>query len=141
MLSDRVEAKWIESFAQVFRLCGVASGEPVRILSETQSRALNVTLAELALCGLGARPFHIVVPTPRQTAPVPVRSTGASQALQGIEPLLRALSGEGLVVDLTLEGLLHAPELPAILESLLLAAGAPVPLGQLADALDGRRTF
>ena len=31
----------------------------------------------------------------------------------------------------------HLGRLPAILESLLLAAGAPVPLGQLVDALDG----
>jgi 2,5-dihydroxypyridine 5,6-dioxygenase len=117
MLNDRVEAKWIESFAAVFRLCGVEKDEPVRILSETQSRSVNVVLAELALSALGARPFHIVVPTPRQSAPVPVRSTGASQALQRIEPLVKALSGPGLVVDLTLEGLLHAPELPEILKS------------------------
>ena len=31
----------------------------------------------------------------------------------------------------------HLGRLPAIIESLLLAAGAPVPLGQLVDALDG----
>ena len=117
MLTDRIEAKWIESFAAVFRLCGLASGEPVRIVSETQSRTLNVHLAELALSSLSARPFHIVVPTPRQAAPVPVRSTGASQALQRIESLVKALSGPGLLVDLTLEGLLHAPELPEILAS------------------------
>jgi len=117
MLTDRIEAKWIDSFATVFRLCGVEAGEPVRILSETQSRPLNVLLAELALFSVGARPFHIVAPTPRQTAPVPVRSTGASQALQRIEPLIKALSGPGLVVDLTLEGLLHAPELTHILKS------------------------
>ncbi|MBV9566823.1 MAG: peptidase M29 [Hyphomicrobiales bacterium] len=117
MLTDRVEAKWIESFAAVFRLCGIAADEPVRILSETQSRALNVQLAELALLSLGARPFHIAVPTPAQTAPVPVRSTGASRALQGIEPLMKALSGPGLLVDLTLEGLLHAPQLKEVLAS------------------------
>ncbi|SDR63218.1 2,5-dihydroxypyridine 5,6-dioxygenase [Rhizobiales bacterium GAS191] len=117
MLTDRVEAKWIESFAAVFRLCGAAEGEAVRILSESQSRALNVQLAELALFAIGARPFHIVVPTPRQTAPLPVRSTGASQALQGLAPVLQALSRPGLIVDLTLEGLLHAPELPALLKS------------------------
>ncbi|MFI5012113.1 MAG: peptidase M29 [Hyphomicrobiales bacterium] len=117
MLTDRVEAKWIESFAELFRLCGTKAGEPARILSETQSRPLNVQLAELALSRIGARPFHIVVPTPRQTAPVPVRSTGASQALQRIEPVVKALSGPGLLVDLTVEGLLHAPELPEILGS------------------------
>ena len=48
---------------------------------------------------------------------VPVRSTGASEALGGLEPAVRALSGPGLVVDLTLEGLMHAKETGAILKS------------------------
>lgn len=111
----RIEAKWIDAFARVFELCAVKRGETVALLSESQSRPLNVSLAELALARLGARWFHVVLPTPAQTAPVPVRSTGASNALQGLEPAIAALKGAGLVVDLTLEGLLHAPELPAIL--------------------------
>ena len=116
MLADRIEAKWIDAFRRVFALCGVAEGEPVAILSETQSRDLNVHLTELALQALGARAFHVVMPTPRQSAPVPVRSTGASDALQGLAPAVAALAGSGVVVDLTVEGLLHAPELPAILK-------------------------
>ena len=55
MLADRIEAKWIDAFRRVFALCGVAEGEPVAILSETQSRQLNVHLAELALARLGAK--------------------------------------------------------------------------------------
>lgn len=115
MLADRIEAKWIDAFARVFELCKVAPGESAAILSETQSRPLNTHLAELALLRLGARPFHVVVPTPPQSAPVPVRSTGASHALQGSEPVIAALRSSGIVVDCTVEGLLHAPELPAIL--------------------------
>lgn len=115
MPPNRIEAKWIDAFARVFELCAVKRGESVALLSESQSRPLNVSLAELALARLGARWFHVVLPTPAQTAPVPVRSTGASNALQGLEPAIAALKGAGLVVDLTLEGLLHAPELPAIL--------------------------
>jgi 2,5-dihydroxypyridine 5,6-dioxygenase len=46
---------------------------------------------------------------------VPVRSTGASNALQRLAPVVTALAGSALVVDLTVEGLLHAPELPDIL--------------------------
>jgi len=72
-------------------------------------------LAELALAQLGLRWFHVQVPTPRQSAPVPVRSTGASAALQGNQAVVAALAASAMVVDLTLEGLLHAPELPAIL--------------------------
>ena len=85
------------------------------ILSESQSRQLNVHLSELALLALGARPFHVVLPTPPQTHPVPIRSTGASLAVGGLAPVVGALAASGLVVDLTVEGMLHAPELPAIL--------------------------
>jgi 2,5-dihydroxypyridine 5,6-dioxygenase len=87
----------------------------VAILSERQSRAVNVELAALALARLGAKWFHLQLSSPPQAAPVPVRSTGASAALAGLAPAVAALAGSGLVVDLTVEGLLHAPELPAVL--------------------------
>jgi len=57
---------------EIFAKCAVKPGDTAAILSETQSRALNVQLAELALLRLGARPFHLVVPTPRNPHPVPV---------------------------------------------------------------------
>ena len=73
MLRDRIEGKWIELFARVFELCKVIDGEPVAILSETQSRPLNVNLAELALLRVGARPFHVWppprLPRPRMQSP------------------------------------------------------------------------
>src|SRR5258708_4808921 len=115
MLIERIEEKWIAAFARVLELSQLKPGEIVAILSETQSRPVNVQLAELAALRLGARAFHIVVPTPRQTAPVPVRSTGASDAVQHLAPVVSALAGSQLVMDLTVEGMLHAPELPEIL--------------------------
>src|SRR5437879_4585093 len=117
MLADRIEAKWIDAFCETFEQCAVKPGDVAAILSETQSRALNVHLAELALLRLGARAFHIVVPTPRNPHPVPVRSTGASEAIGGLEPVIAALGQAGFVVDCTLEGLMHAPETPAILKA------------------------
>ncbi|HRD85745.1 MAG TPA: peptidase M29 [Rubrivivax sp.] len=111
----RLDGKWIDSFAEVFALCGVQRGEPCAILSETQSRPAIVELSELALARLGARWFHIVLPTPRLSAPVPVRSTGASDAIAGLEPVVQALAASGFVADCTVEGLQHAPELPRIL--------------------------
>jgi 2,5-dihydroxypyridine 5,6-dioxygenase len=116
MVADRLESKWIDLFTEVFARCKVAPGDACAILSESQSRQLNVQLAELALARLGARPFHVVVPTPRQSAPVPVRSTGASAALQGLGPAIGALASCAFVADCTLEGLMHAAELPAILK-------------------------
>ena len=112
----RVEAKWVDSFVDVFRLCGVQPGEACAILSETQSRPVLLQLAELALARLGARWFHVTVPTPRVSAPVPVRSTGASDAIGRLQPVVNALASCGFVVDLTVEGLQHAVELPEILK-------------------------
>ena len=116
MLRERIEGKWIDCFAEVFGRCGVTAGDTAAVLSETQSRAVNVELAELALARLGARAFHVVVPSPRLSAPAPVRSTGASDALQRLAPVVGALAQTVFVVDLTVEGLLHAPELPDILK-------------------------
>lgn len=115
MLRERIEGKWIDCFGEVFARCGARAGDAVAILSETQSRAVNVELAELALHRLGCRAFHVVVPTPRLAAPAPVRSTGASDALGRLGPAVSALAQSALVVDLTVEGLLHAAELPGIL--------------------------
>jgi len=116
MIADRIEGKWIDLFAEVFSRCKVAPGEACAILSESQSRSLNVQLAELALLKLGAKPFHVVVPSPSQAAPVPIRSTGASHALQGLKPAISALAASSFVADCTVEGLMHAAELPQILQ-------------------------
>jgi 2,5-dihydroxypyridine 5,6-dioxygenase len=114
---DRIEPQWIDAFETVLRLCKAQPGEAVCLLAESQSRALTIDLAELAAHRLGCRPFRVTVPTPRQAAPVPVRSTGASRALQGHPGALAALKASSLILDLTVEGLLHAPELKEILAS------------------------
>src|SRR6202011_244272 len=101
-------------------VCERGACKPVhgaRMLSETQSRALNVQLAELALLRMGAKPFHIIVPTPRNRQIVPVRSTGASEAIQRLAPVVSALQQAGFVVDCTIEGLMHAVETPEILKA------------------------
>jgi 2,5-dihydroxypyridine 5,6-dioxygenase len=116
MLQERIESRWIDCFAETFALCGVKAGDTAAILSETQSRPVNVQLAELALGRLGARAFHLVLATPRLAAPVPVRSTGASDAIGQLAPVVQALAACSFIADLTVEGLLHAAELPAILQ-------------------------
>ena len=117
VLNDRIEPQWIDAFYSVFELCKVQPGDSVAILSESQSRALNVELAALALARLGACYFHVVVPTPPQTVPVPVRSTGASQVLHGHTAALESLKSASLIVDVTVEGLLHAPQMPDLLSA------------------------
>lgn len=115
MLIERIEHRWLAAFRRTLERCALAQGEVVAIVTESQSRQVIVELAELAVQALGATPFRAGVPTPALTAPVPVRSTGASDALRQIEPVLAALSRSHLILDCTVEGLLHAPELPRIL--------------------------
>lgn len=112
----RIEGKWIDLFARVFTLCGVQAGDACAVLSETQTRPELPQLSELALLKLGARPFHVVLPARPLVAPVPVRSTGASDAIGGLAPVVAALAGSAFVADCTVEGLQHALELPAILQ-------------------------
>jgi 2,5-dihydroxypyridine 5,6-dioxygenase len=115
MLQQRIEAHWIDAFAHTFALCGIKPGDTAVVLSETQSRPVNVHLAQLALARLGASVFQIVLTSPKLSAPVPVRSTGASDAIGQLAPVVQALAATTFIADLTVEGLLHAKELPQIL--------------------------
>jgi 2,5-dihydroxypyridine 5,6-dioxygenase len=109
------EWRYIAAFAAHFTRCGLVDGEVVALLSESQSRPALVETARLAAQSLGGRVFDVVVATPASTHLVPIRSTGASQAIAGNPAVVAALSTAGLVIDCTVEGLLHAPELSAIL--------------------------
>jgi 2,5-dihydroxypyridine 5,6-dioxygenase len=92
-------------------------GDTVAVLSESQSRPILPELARLAAARAGAQVFSLLLPSVPADAKLPVaRSTGASPVLRGLGPVVSALAGSTLVVDCTVEGLMHAPELPAILE-------------------------
>ena len=110
-----LEGVWVAAFVEVLRRCGVQPGDACAVLAETRSRPVLPALAALALQQIGARYFHVTLPTPPHTAPVPVRSTGASAALAGQGAVVQALARCTLVVDCTVEGLQHAAELPQIL--------------------------
>ncbi len=110
-----LESPWIAAFEAVFRRCRLAPDEIVCLLTESRSRPLNVALAEVALARIGVKFIRMSIPTPPQVAPVPIRSTGASLAIGGHPAVLAALAACSFIVDLTVEGLLHAPELKQIL--------------------------
>jgi len=115
MLSDRIDPHWIDAFAEVFERCRAARDECVVILSETHSRALNVQLAELALARIGCRYYQLRLPSPKPPAGPLIRSSGASRALTDQPGAVAALAAADLVIDLTVEGLMHAPQTVQIL--------------------------
>lgn len=117
MMQERIEGKWLAAFRRVFALNGIGAGAQVAVISETQSRPVLVHLCELALYDLGADFCMICMPTPPLSAPVPVKSTGTSWAIGQNRAVIEALKRVDVVVDCTVEGLIHAPEWPEIEEA------------------------
>ena len=117
MLQEIIEGKWIEAFERVLALNGIQRDTPVVIVAETQSRPVHMQLAALACHNLGASYSTIVLPTPPQSAPVPVKSTGACNAIQHKRHVIEGLKAAEVIVDVTVEGLIHAEEIPEILAS------------------------
>lgn len=116
MLQELVEPAWLDAFESVLRRCALQPGDTVAILAESQSRPVLVDLARLASARLGAQSFTLLLPSVFESKQPVARSTGASGAIKNIAPVVAALAGSTLVVDCTVEGLMHAPELPAILQ-------------------------
>ena len=114
MLQEIPEGKWIASFRRALALNGIGQGSQIAVVAETQSRPVLIQLCGLALFDLGAQYSTIVLPTPPQTAPVPVKSTGASNAIQNLRHVVEALKHVEVIVDVTVEGLIHAEEWPEI---------------------------
>ena len=111
-MANRLEPRWIDLFEEMLGLASPRAGEVAVILSETGSRRILVDLAEHAVHRLGLRYYHVVAPTPAAPSSAPLRSTGTSLALGGLRQVVDALAGADLIVDLTVEGLLHSAERP-----------------------------
>jgi 2,5-dihydroxypyridine 5,6-dioxygenase len=116
MLQETLEPAWLDAFESVLRRCAVQPGDTIAVLSESQSRPILPELARLAAARCGAQVFSILLPSVSEAKLPVTRSTGASAAIKNIAPVVAALAGSTLVVDCTVEGLMHAPELPAILK-------------------------
>jgi len=112
-----IKPQWIASFADVFDKCAITRNEQVIVLSETDSAKRNIDIARLALGQLGLSYLHLEVPSqPDPLGPI-VRSSGASTALTGQDLALKAMLDADIVIDMTVEGLMHAPQTPSILKS------------------------
>lgn len=116
MLQEKIEPAWLDAFEAVLRRCALQPGDTVAVLGESQSRPVLMELARLAAARLGAQVFTLVLPTVFDSTSPVTRSTGASGAIRKLAPVVSALAASTLVLDCTVEGLMHAPELPAILK-------------------------
>lgn len=115
-MSQKAEWRWIERYAQQYRACDLKPGEVAVLLYEASSSRRIVDTARLALEMAAASVAEVRLPTPANPGPVPIRSTGASQAIAGNRAAIAACAAADFVVDCTAEGLLHSPELGEILD-------------------------
>lgn len=115
-MADYAEWRWVQRYAEQFTACELRPGEVAVLLHEAASSPLIVETARMALEMLGAAVADVRMPTPANPGPLPIRSTGASQALAGHRAAVAACATADFVVDCTAEGLLHAPELGQILD-------------------------
>lgn len=117
MLDTPLQRHWLDAFVSLFTLCKPGRDERVAIFSESHSRPVNVMLAELALGQMGVKFTSVRVDTkPTKSEPI-IRSTGATNALNGETKIITQLQACDLIIDLSIEGMMHAPETPAILAS------------------------
>ena len=115
MLDTPIQKHWLDAFVRLFELCRPKPDEIIVIVMESQSRPVNLMLAELALRQLAVSFDTLRVETkPANTRPI-IRSTGASNALNGETAIVARLSAADLVIDLTVEGLMHSVQTPGIL--------------------------
>ena len=115
---QHLEPHWQAAFVELFSMCRAQQDEQVTILTESLSRPVNVALAEAALAEMNVPATRLTVASKPPSLGIPViRSTGASTALTGESAALAQLQDSDLVIDLTVEGLMHAPETPSILKA------------------------
>jgi 2,5-dihydroxypyridine 5,6-dioxygenase len=106
-----------ELFAQEFDLCAVNSRETVVVLAESASRPEYVAAAFGAARRHGAAVSVVTLPA-GSPAPLPSVRTGTGYglvSLDGNRPVLDLLKASDFVMDLTLEGFIHAPVMGEIL--------------------------
>ena len=116
MLKENLESKWIDCFEKSFLLSGVNKDNTVAIISETQSRKVLIDLSMHELLRIGSNTIQFNVPTPKLKDTIPVRSTGSCYSFEGYDAILPALSSCDLIIDCTVEGMLHSKELQTIIK-------------------------
>ena len=117
MQDNPIQKQWLDAFVSLFILCNAKADEKITVLIESHSRQVNVMLTELALQQLNL-PFEMtrIETKPANCAPI-VRSTGASNILDGELQIVEALCRADFIIDLTIEGLMHARPTSDILKS------------------------
>lgn len=117
MPADLRAADLTRLFVEEFALCAVQPNETVVVLSEPQSRQDYVAAGFAAASIHGANVAALTMPG-GSAADVPSTLTGTAYGLSSIDsnrPVFELLKAADFVLDLTLESLIHSPNVGEIL--------------------------
>ena len=114
---DKIQTYWKESFLELVQLCKIKKDEKIIVLTETISREINFQLLEAALKQTDLTFTHIDIPTkPYKLEPI-IKSTGASNILDGENQNISKLKKSDIIFDLSKEGLMHSKQTKEILSN------------------------
>ena len=114
---EKIQNHWKESFLELVQLCKINKDEKIIVLTETISRDINFQLLETALKQANLTFTHIDIPTkPYKLEPI-IKSTGASNILDGENQYISKLKKSDIIFDLSKEGLMHSKQTREILSN------------------------
>ena len=114
---EKIQNHWKESFLELVQLCKINKDEKIIVLTETISRDINFQLLETALKQANLAFTHIDIPTkPYKLEPI-IKSTGASNILDGENQYISKLKKSDIIFDLSKEGLMHSKQTKEILSN------------------------
>jgi 2,5-dihydroxypyridine 5,6-dioxygenase len=114
---EKIQNYWVESFLTLIGLCKIKTNESIIVLTETRSRELNVIILEQAIKKIGLEFIKIEIPSKPYLIDPIVKSTGASNILDGNDVYIKKLKESDIIFDLTKEGLMHSKQTKEILSS------------------------
>jgi 2,5-dihydroxypyridine 5,6-dioxygenase len=114
---EKIQNYWVESFLTLIGLCKIKTNESIIVLTETRSRELNVIILEQAIKKIGLEFIKIEIPSKPYLIDPIVKSTGASNILDGNNVYIKKLKESDIIFDLTKEGLMHSKQTKEILSS------------------------
>ena len=114
---ENIQDYWMEPFSTLVELCKIKSHEKIILLKETLSRELNVTLLEKAFKENCLKYTVIEILSKSSLIDPIIKSTGASNILDGNDHYLQKLMGNNVIFDLSKEGLMHSRQTKDILSS------------------------
>ena len=95
---ENIQDYWMEPFSTLVELCKIKSHENIILLKETLSRELNVTLLEKAFKQNGLKYTVIQILSKSSLIDPIIKSTGASNILDGNDHYLQKLMGSNVIL-------------------------------------------